>query len=135
MKSIGLIALILLALSGCNKSPEPNGQIVKIVSDCGNNNISISDIKGRKKSDGFMQAQVIGLNSSGSYEKLEYRVVWFDKQGFKIESILSKWKSTPAYAHQPFHINAVSPSTKAKTFRIYIKNEGETICDKHYNGY
>jgi len=135
MNSISLIALILLVLTGCNKSPEPNDQIVKIVSSCGNHSISISDIKGRKKSDGFMQAQVIGLNSSDSYEKLEYRVVWFDKQGFKIESILSKWKSIPAFANQPFHINAVSPSTKAKTFRIYIKNEGETICDKQYNGY
>ncbi|MCW8895241.1 MAG: YcfL family protein [Sulfurimonas sp.] len=135
MKLIILIILAMFTLSGCNKSAQPSDAIVKIIDKCGDGSISISDIKGRKKSDGFMNAQVIGENSSSNYQVLEYRIVWLDKDGFKIESILSKWKSIPAYADQPFYINATSPSTKAKTFRLYIKRDKEVICDKQYDGY
>ena len=134
MKLIGLTLLTLIVLSGCNQSPEPKNAIVKVVNGCGNSDISITDIKGRKKSDGFMQAQVIGENSSSKYQALEYRVVWFDKAGFQIESILSNWKKAPAYENQPFHLKATSPSTKARTFRLYIRQDKEIICNKHYDG-
>ncbi|QOY55379.1 YcfL family protein [Candidatus Sulfurimonas marisnigri] len=135
MRSSILIILALVAFFGCSKSPEPAGTIVKVVNGCGNSDIVITDIKGRKKPDGFMQAQVIGENSSNNYQALEYRVVWFDKEGFKIDSILSIWKKAPAYASQPFYINATSPSTKARTFRLYIKKDKEIICDEQYDGH
>ncbi|QOY51306.1 YcfL family protein [Candidatus Sulfurimonas baltica] len=134
MRSHILIVLALVAFFGCSKSPEPAGAIVKVVDGCGSGGIVITDIKGRKKPDGFMQAQVIGENSSNNYQALEYRVVWLDKEGFKIESILSGWKKAPAYANQPFYINATSPNTKATTFRLYIKQDKEITCDKQYDG-
>jgi len=134
MKLIGLTILAIFILAGCSKSVEPDSSIVKIIDRCDSGDINIIDIKGLKKADGFMKAQVIGESSSGSYQVLEYRVVWLDKDGFKIESILSKWNVIPAYANQPFHINAISPSTTAKTFRLYIKRDKEVICDKQYSG-
>ena len=127
----------LLILGGCaGSSPEPKGDsVVNVVKDeCGNNDIHIKDIKGRKKADGFMQVQVSGESNSDKYQRLEYRIVWFDKQGFTIDTILSNWTVIPAYAHQPFHINAVSPSVKAKAFRLYLRNEKEMICDKQQDG-
>jgi uncharacterized protein YcfL len=129
-----LTILVLFAFVGCAKLPEPNDAIVKVVDGCSSSDIVITDIKGRKKSDGFMQAQVIGENNTGSYQSLEYRIVWLDSEGFAIDTILSKWNSTPAYPNQPFYINATSPSAKAKTFRLYIKRDKEVICDKQYNG-
>jgi len=134
MKFLMAIALVVFMFSGCNTQPNPNNAIAKVIEGCGNNDIIITDIKGRKKSDGFMQAQVLGENSSSSYQRLMYRIVWFDENGFVIESILSKWKEVPAYANQPFNITTISPSTKAKTFRLYIKKDKEVICDKNYNG-
>ncbi|MCK9454420.1 YcfL family protein [Sulfurimonas sp.] len=134
MRFIGFIAFAVLLFSGCSKSVEPSDEIVKVISSCGSSTIVVTDIKGRKKSDGFMQAQVSGENKSNSYMLLEYQVVWFDKDGFKIESLLSKWKTTPAYANQPFQINAISPNTKATTFRLYIKSDKEVICDEQYSG-
>ncbi|RLA70523.1 MAG: hypothetical protein DRG24_06780 [Epsilonproteobacteria bacterium] len=131
------IILSLLILGGCaGTSPEPKGDsIVNVAQDtCGNTEIIIKDIKGRKKPDGFMQVQVSGESNSDKYQRLEYRIVWFDKQGFTIDTILSKWMVVPAYAHQPFIINTISPSDKAKSFRIYIRNEKEMICDKQQNG-
>ncbi|MDA7817973.1 YcfL family protein [Sulfurimonas sp.] len=134
MKLVWISILTLIAFSGCNKSPEPENAIVKVVNECGNSDISITDIKGRKKSDGFMQAQVIGENSSGKYQTLEYRIAWFDKSGFKIDSILSNWRTSPAYENQPFHLNETSPSTKARTFRLYIRKDKDIICNRHYIG-
>ncbi|MDT8339544.1 MAG: YcfL family protein [Sulfurimonas sp.] len=135
MRLIGYIAFFVLLFGGCAKEPQMSDQIVKVISSCGNSDIAVTDIKGRKKSDGFMQAQVIGENRSDSYQLLEYQVIWFDKEGFKIESILSKWNTVPAYANQPFQINAISPNTKATTFRLYIKSQKEVICDEQYNGH
>ena len=132
-----IIILSLLLLGGCAaSSPEPKGDsVVNVIKqECGNNDIHIKDIKGRKKSDGFMQVQVIGESNSDKYQRLEYRIVWFDKQGFVIDTILSNWTVVPAYAHQPFHVNVISPSVKAKTFRIYIRNEKEIICDQQQDG-
>ena len=127
-----------LLLGGCatSSSPQPkDNSVVNVIrQECGNSEITIKDIKGRKKPDGFMQVQVIGESNSNTYQRLEYRIVWFDRQGFMIDTILSNWRVVPAYAHQPFHINTVSPTTKAKTFRIYIRNEKEIICDKQDDG-
>jgi len=134
MKFLLSIALVVFMFSGCNTQPKPTNTIAKVIGGCGDNDIVITDIKGRKKSDGFMQAQILGENSSSSYQKLMYRIVWFDDNGFVIESILSKWTDVPAYANQPFNITTISPSTKAKTFRLYIKKDKEVICDKNYNG-
>ncbi len=134
MRLIGYIAFLVLIFGGCAKEPGVSDPIVKVISSCGNSDIVVTDIKGRKKPDGFMQAQVIGENRSDSYKLLEYQVIWFDKEGFKIQSILSKYKTVPAYANQPFQINATSPSTKATTFRLYIKSQKEVICEEQYNG-
>jgi len=132
MKFVLATLASLLLLVGCNDGPKAD-PIVKVISQCGNDNISVSDIKGRKKSDGFMKAQVTGYNSSSDYELLEYRIVWLDRDGFKIDSILSKWKTSPANAKQPFFINGISPNTKAKSFRIYIRKNEEIICNKQSN--
>lgn len=134
MKLFGLITLIIFVLAGCNKTPEPSDSIVKVIDVCGSNDITVTDIKGRKKPDGFMQAQIVGENSSSTHQKLEYRVVWLDSEGFAIDTLLSKYNSVPAYPNQPFYINATSPSAKAKTFRLYIKRDKEVICDKQYDG-
>jgi len=135
MRLVGYIAFLVLLFAGCAKEPQMSDQIVKVISSCGNSDIVVTDIKGRKKSDGFMQAQVIGENRSDSYKLLEYQVIWFDKEGFKIQSILSKYKTVPAYANQPFQINATSPSAEATTFRLYIKSQKEVICEEQYDGH
>ena len=123
----------LLMLSGCSNSPQPD-PIVKVVGKCHSNDIKIRDIKGRIKNDGFMQAQVIGENTTNSYFLVEYRVVWFDENDFTIDTIFSNWNTVPAYINEPFYINVVSPSTNAKSFRIYLKKDGKEICNEQYDG-
>jgi len=130
------VALLLLAGGCASSSPKPKGpSVVNVVEPaCGNSDIVIKSLKGKRRKDGFMVVQVQGENTSGEYKRLEYRIVWYDKQGFEIESILSNWTTVPAYAHQPFTIHTVSPSPQARKFRIYIRNEKEMVCDKEENG-
>lgn len=137
-KYIFIAFFIVIFVGGCaSSSPKPKGNsVVNVVEPaCGNSDIVIKDLKGKRRKDGFMQVQVTGENTSGSYQRLEYRIVWFDKQGFEIDSILSNWTAVPAYAHQPFTISTVSPSSKARKFRIYIRNEKEMVCDKQETEY
>ncbi len=138
LKSFVLGISVLLLIGGCAaSSPKPKGEsVVNVIEPaCGNSDIVIRDIRGKRRKDGFMQVQVRGENTSGEYRRLEYRIVWYDKNGFQLDSILSAWTTVPAYAHQPFVINTVSPSAKARKFRIYIRNEKEMLCDKQENGF
>ena len=136
MKFLVLIFVSLFFLGGCESaSPKPNKSIARVVDDdCGNNTIIIRDIKGMTKSNGFMMAQVTGENLTNKYKLLEYKVEWFDDDGFIINSILSNWTDMPAYAAQEFHIKVIAPSAKAKTFKFYIRRDKEVICEKNYNG-
>ena len=129
MRYIILIIFSLIFFVGCANTPKPN-TIVKIVDRCSNHDIRIDDIKGRVKDNGFMQAQITGENLTNSYFRIEYRIVWFDENEFKIQSILSKYTELPAYANQPFIIDAIAPNNKARSFRVYLKKEGKIICDQ-----
>jgi len=132
-KALWLALAAAIVLGGCaSSSPKPKGKsVVNVVdSGCGNSEIVIEDIKGKRRKDGFTQVQVTGENTGDDYRRLEYRILWYDRNGFQVDTILSNWTTVPAYAHQPFVINAVSPSTKARKFRIYIRNEKEMLCDR-----
>ncbi|MEA1955214.1 MAG: YcfL family protein [Campylobacterota bacterium] len=134
MKYISLILLsIVFFIGGCNTTPKPSQKIVQLVGECSDRYISIEDLKGRIKDDGFMQAQVRGKNLTNNYIKVEYKIVWLDENDFTIDTILSNWSSVPAYANQPFYINLTSPNTKSKSFNLYLKKEGKTTLCQQQN--
>ncbi len=136
-KSLAVALSIALLAGGCaSSSPKPKGgSVVNVVEPaCGNSDIVIKEVRGKRRKDGFMVVQVRGENTSGEYRRLEYKILWFDKNGFQIDTILSNWTVVPAYANQPFSIRTVSPSPKARKFRIYIRNEKEVVCDKQEDG-
>ncbi len=125
----GVVFLALLFLGCANTQPKNN--IAQVTDKCLAGSISITDIKGAKQSDGFMKTQIIGQNKSDSYKKLEYKIVWLDRDGFVIKSILSKWREASADANQPFYITNISPNTKADDFRLYIRQQDKEIVCKH----
>jgi len=133
MRYISLAFIISLVFNGCNTTPKLKDPIVNVIDSCSNSYIQILDLKGRIKDDGFMQAQVRGKNITNSYFRVEYKIVWLDANGFTIDSILSNWTTTPADANQPFYIHEISPNTKAKSFRFYLRKEGKTICQQQSN--
>jgi len=135
-KTYLMVIFSLLLLSGCSatNSELADERVVNVVESCGSKEAVIHDVKSRYLSDGIMQVQVRGESKSEKYQRLEYRIIWFDAEGFVIKSQLSNWTPIPAYAKQPFYVNATAPSVKAETFRLYIRNEKEIICDQQQNG-
>ena len=136
-KSLAIALSLVLLAGGCASSaPKPKGEsVVNVVEPaCGNSEIVIKEVRGKRRKDSFMVVQVRGENTSGKYRRLEYKILWFDKNGFQIDTILSNWTVVPAYANQPFAISTVSPSPEARKFRIYIRNEKEVVCDKQEDG-
>ena len=76
-----------------------------------------------------MKTQITGKNSANHYQKLEYKIIWLDDNGFVINTILSKWRDVSADANQEFYITNISPNTKASDFRLHIRqNDKEIIC-------
>lgn len=88
------------------------------------NEITITRIKSLINTGGLMEVELTGLNNSSSYKKLEYRIEWFDNNGFSIDTVMSRWTDFPAYGNSEFRFRAVAPKAAAVDFRIRIREEG-----------
>ena len=88
------------------------------------NEISITQIKSLINTGGLMEVQLTGVNSTSSYKKLEYKIEWFDNNGFLIDTVMSRWTDFPAYGNSEFGFRAVAPKAAAVDFRIRIREEG-----------
>jgi len=112
----GLIALLFLLSACADKS-----SYVKMVDDSIKDDITIEKINERINSEsGLKELQVLGENETDEYMKLRYRVVWFDKDGFEIESIATKWMEFPVYKNASFSIHIVAPNKQAVDYRLFI---------------
>jgi len=83
--------------------------------------ISITEIKILTNKGGLMEVQLTGVNNTSSYKKLEYRIEWFDNNGFLIDTVMSRWTDFPAYGDSEFGFRAVAPKAAATDFRIKIR--------------
>ncbi len=115
-KWIWLVAIVLLFSACADKT-----SYVKVVDDSIKGDIAIEKISERINSEsGLKELQVLGENETDKYMKLRYRVVWFDKDGFEIESIASNWVELPVYKNANFTIHIVAPNKNAVDYRLFI---------------
>lgn len=124
MKNLLLVLFCLVAFSGCvSKVKDPNF----IVEDSDiYDTLEFVNMAKRTKDDGLTEIQAVFKNYTKSNEKFAYRVDWFDEDGFVIDSIMSKWKVVEVEAKRNLVINALSPSIKAKDYKIrmqFISND------------
>jgi len=97
---------------------------VTIIDSFLDNEISITHVKGLINTGGLMEVQLTGVNNTSSYKRLEYKIEWFDNNGFLIDTVMSRWTDFPAYGNSEFGFRAVGPTTAATDFRIKIR-EGD----------
>ena len=111
------LAALVLVMGGC----ADKSSYVKVVDESIEDDITIEKISERIDSEsGLKELQVLGENETDEYMKLRYRVVWFDKDGFEIESISSKWTELPVYQNASFSIHIVAPNKRATDYRLFI---------------
>ena len=117
---IMLFLCSVCVISGC-ATTQPVDSRVRIIDELLNQNISITEVLSRINKGGFLEVQVTGFNRASSYKKLEYRIEWFDTNGFEIKTILSGWTHIPAYKNSEFRFKAVAPKSSASNFRVLIR--------------
>ena len=73
------------------------------------------------------------MNISGlgtTNQVVYYKVEWYNEMGMPIKSIMSTWKTASIVKNMPFNWDAVSPSPKARSFKVMItKNIGDGILN------
>ncbi|TYK64448.1 YcfL family protein [Colwellia echini] len=86
--------------------------------------LHISDIRSRTNND----LLEINLSLTSTYKKtlhLQYQFTWFDKDGFIIEAGKSPWQPLDLHGMQTATVPGLAPTTKAATFKIYIREVAE----------
>ena len=76
--------------------------------------------------DGIAQAQVTIVNLKKDTVRFEYRVQWFDEDGFEITSGVQPWKPDLVYGKMQKMIMATGTSPQAVRYRIAFRLPQET---------
>ena len=123
MKKFLIFLLSVFLLSGCvKKVKDPNFT----VEDSGiYDSLEVVSEAKRVKDDGFTEIEVIFKNYTDSNEKVAYKVDWFDKDGFIVDTIMSKWKVVEVEANRNMVIHAISPSVRATEYKIRMQFPSE----------
>ena len=116
MKKI-LTAVLFLALAGCMATYDKS--LFFIADDVWLNSI-VSDSYVRE-SDGHTLVQVTGTASHT--QTVYYKVEWYDANGMKVKSALSKWQQKKLVKGIEFTIEAVSPSPKAVRYKVSMAKD------------
>jgi len=88
------------------------------------NQVHISEIKSRKKSD-LLQ---INLSLTSTYKKslqLQYKFQWFDQDGFIIEEAKSAWQPLEIHGMQSKTVASLAPTSQVTTFKLYVREVPE----------
>jgi len=122
-----IIFLLIFSFVGCAASNTPKAtkkpvdSRVTIVDVALVRKLPVTDVIVHTRPDGLMEVQVTGRNYTSTYYALEYQAEWLDKNGFVIETILSRWTAFPTYEQSEYKFKAVAPKSAAVDFRIKIR--------------
>ena len=119
MKKFALFALSLL-LIGCSSKEPTASPHLDIEDNSVNSFLSLQSLNDRFTNGGMMEVEARFKNESSFNKDLLYKVDWFDKDGFLITNITTKWKRVVVQSKRDFNVRAVSPSDKAVNYKLRI---------------
>ena len=124
-----LVLLFVVLIVGCATTPaQPDYDTKIFFIDPG---IKLQQLEARhftRENDGHILVNVSGIGTKD--QTVYYKVDWFNEFGMPIKSILSTWKSAKIVKNMPFNWDVVSPSPKAKSFKVLItKDIGDGILN------
>jgi len=115
--------LIFISLGACANRQKVLDSRVTFIDDHWLSSIELVSVHPVINKQGNLSVQVTGVNSSTSYESLEYRVEWISERGFLIPTILTRWTEFPSFESAEFTFIATSPTDKAASFKILIRTK------------
>jgi hypothetical protein len=94
---------------------------VSVIGEALKEQVAVTGLDAVHGNGGLLEVALFGRNRESSYLRLEARVEWFDVNGRKIRTILSRWTKFPARGRSEFRFTAVAPGPDAVDFSIFIR--------------
>lgn len=121
MKHLFLVLMLAVFTAGCahRASNDPHTTFDKRV----DSDVVVIESNGRLLETGYTQMRAIIFNDdSGGSEHIEYRVQWFDSEGYPIDSVKEiSWEYIFLRPLEQRVITAVGPTPQAVIYKIYIQ--------------
>jgi uncharacterized protein YcfL len=132
------IVLSILLLSGCkNVPPVSSGVGVEKMTEQDDyskhlqthnpelaSQLKITDVKNRTNND-LLEVQLTLTSTYKKSQQLQYHFIWFDKDGFVLESGKSPWKPLELHGMQTAAVKGLAPTIDAKSFSLYVRDVPE----------
>ena len=83
--------------------------------------LEFGELRSRVKN-GFLEADVEVTNKLSRTQNIEYSFVWFDEQGFSVDSASSPWTPQVIYGKQTVSLRAIAPTTAARKVRLQVRS-------------
>ena len=128
MKISGIIvvALGMMLAGGCMSSApttvEKQGAEYEVIANSLllNNHIKIVE-RNTRLVNGLLEAQIRGQNVKNKDIQFEYRFVWLDRDGIRLDTEMTTWKPLALHAKEVAMMSAIAPSPEATDFLMAVR--------------
>ena len=128
MKIYGILTavLVMALVGGCLSSApttvEKQGAEYKVIANSLllNNHIRVVE-RSTRLVNGLLEAQVRGQNVKGKDVQFEYRFVWLDADGVRIDTELTTWKPLALRAKEVALMTGIAPTPEATDFLMAVR--------------
>lgn len=121
------IALLIVVLAGgCLSSApttvEKHGSGYKVIANSLllNNHIRVVE-RSTRRVNGLLEAQVRGQNIKGKDVQFEYRFVWLDQDGIRLDTEMTTWKPLALHAKEVALMTGIAPTPEATDFLMAVR--------------
>lgn len=128
MRTVIVCCLVLSVVlcAGCiSTAPttvEKEGGVYKVVANSLllHNHIRVVE-RSTRETNGLLEAQIRGQNITSKDVQFEYRFLWLDADGIKIDTQMSTWKPLSLHAKEIAYMKGVAPTPEATDFMMALR--------------
>ena len=128
MKTLALLlaTLLVATVTGCISSApttvEKHGAEYTVTANSMllNNHIRVVE-RSTRRVNGLLEAQVRGQNIKGKDVQFEYRFVWLDEDGIRLDTEMTTWKPLALHAKEVALMTGIAPTPEATDFLMAVR--------------
>ena len=83
--------------------------------------VKLTDLRSGETANGFMRVQATVQNPDRDRERIQYRYMWYDAQGFELDQGTSGWVSETVEGKETRTLDGVARSPAAVRFKLFIR--------------
>ncbi|WP_421863195.1 YcfL family protein [Motiliproteus sp.] len=110
-----------LTLGGCQQQIVKEAPLSKVeLGPSSSNFIQVTSERAGIASSNLLRAGMSGINTSQASKELRYRFVWFDRDGFEINDLSSRWQYRTLPPKERFSLEMIATNPKSADYLIRI---------------